>query len=684
MLGPNLIGIRRLRLQSTTFDQLQLVLDRYDSGKRIGDGATGGLQPTFVTRADVVLPIIRLLANEQLNRDADRYAYFLEAFKESVEDVATCRHFPAWLTAAYDADFRLDRMQFTSILPDANISMSPIHPLRLVSSSVALELKRPRRDHESNCGFVAIDQARQLFLLSPTDCNVSTVPLIGIWVSGSAEVSMQDIANACARFIMNQTTIRKLDTGRRTMLLLLFTCAKVEAKPRMEFYECSYEIGKNVIAVFSAERTFDLDNSCPLRLYGLERRTIGEDIPLCDALESVMGVTCLGRKLPPVLPAQPTALHSEVEHSAPCPSESGESSKAEEAPTDLPEPKPSTTSASSNHEPEPKQINDERISCELAPKDPPPIQSSSLPAVKHGIPAEIYLALLQQQMDMILLQMSGGHAASAAAAEAPLGSATHLPAPRTHCDAATNTTMCEVRPTSGSPPPDRDPGMDERNTLGTADLEGALLRVNRTEIERIEQLPPDTGENYRPFFSQIGLDDEEEGVHEGNATAAQLVNNDADAVSVVEQLPQGEGPTAHLVRKVEQILATNAAQRLSRNHDAADECADLPPTETENEADEDASLLIARLASHPEQSFCLTPDPPLHTDSEGAETLPFMLFPRKHIVAESAVTKDGPLQAVENPVEGEQASLVEEFETIVDEEGYSLATLEYLKKYQLA
>ncbi|KAJ3167922.1 hypothetical protein HDU88_001869 [Geranomyces variabilis] len=699
-------------------EQRFLVLDRYDPGKRVGDGAVGGLEPTFVAKADVVLPIIRVLANEQINRDAARYAYFLEAFKMHVRDVATPSQTPAWITVTYNDEFRINGMRFTNIIPDIKMIMSPIHPLRVVPSAAALELKRPRADRQSNFGFVAIDQARQLLPLLATDPDVCRVPLVGIWATGGADLSIRStsIRDACARFISNGTTIRKLETGKNTMLAVLATCAQEDGKPSMDFYECAYEVGKEIVAVFSMEGTPPGDSGAwqnlnaggPLRFDDLRRKAIRDESPLCDAIELVMGVIGLERTPPSIelsLPAK-TPLPDQVEVPVNGAGSHPDGSAIEEQ----------------KEEPERTKPEVEKMPCEPAPEEPPPLaEQRSPPLAKSDIPAlvpttpELYLALLQQQMDMIRWQMYGNQAAIAPAAEAtapPVVAAQQRgappappPEPPARCDAATNTTIIEVSVAANARPQDHAPVAAAASalTLGAADLEAALCRVNRTEIERFEQLPPDTGSNYRPFFSQIGLGEEDEvvckvdlaQVEDEDFAHEEVKGHDEDALPTTETIashmeipPQGEGPTAHLVRKVKQILAetNHDLQPGLRVDDIVDENAGLPPANSDAEMDEDpaasASLIIARLARHPEQSFCEIPDMAFDAHDEDAQASPLMMFPQKDVILPSAkvfrTQEHHEEMPAAEPVQEEESSLT------VDQEGYSVATLEYLRKYELA
>ena len=64
------------------------------------------------------------------------------------------------------------------LLPNIELELFKIHPLRLVPISLTHELYGPNQ--EPMCGLLCIDQARHLFPLRPNDPAQFELPVIGM------------------------------------------------------------------------------------------------------------------------------------------------------------------------------------------------------------------------------------------------------------------------------------------------------------------------------------------------------------------------------------------------------------------------------------------------------------------------------------------------------------------------
>jgi SCL-interrupting locus protein N-terminus len=121
------------------------------------------------------------------------------------------------------------------MLPNYNLEMYPIHPLRVVNASFSHKLLNNSEDIPS-FGFISIDQARQLYPLAKDDPLAKSIPLIGIWIKGISSISDKLVQNACFQYISNQKLI-KLDTGKTEMLIYHFPS---EQNGKVQCYECIY------------------------------------------------------------------------------------------------------------------------------------------------------------------------------------------------------------------------------------------------------------------------------------------------------------------------------------------------------------------------------------------------------------------------------------------------------------
>ncbi|KAJ3307426.1 hypothetical protein HDV03_000074 [Kappamyces sp. JEL0829] len=122
------------------------------------------------------------------------------------------------------------------IVPNISIEMYPIHPLRLVNTTLSHRLlSKPLLAREF--GLMSIDQARQLFLMERDDPLEASVPTIGLWYKSAEPISSRFVLAMCLSFIANKK-IRKLDTGKSHLLVCHFPAANPS---RPQCYECLFK-----------------------------------------------------------------------------------------------------------------------------------------------------------------------------------------------------------------------------------------------------------------------------------------------------------------------------------------------------------------------------------------------------------------------------------------------------------
>ncbi|KAI8916555.1 hypothetical protein DFJ77DRAFT_509964 [Powellomyces hirtus] len=773
-----------------------LVIDRFDPGTHAKD-SDAGLEPTFVTDGDTVVPVIRVLQTDASEtRQAAVYQYSLNTFQTHMQQVATNGKVSPqssimWITAKYDKSFQLEELQYSLFVPDVILRITPIYPLRLIPSAVASVLLRPGMDKPS-IGYITIDQARHILALSSSDPEVSSIPLVGIWV---ADLSIKDpkVQSACFRYILNKTGICKLETGKQTLLIMIVT-SHIDKNAQLSFHECSFEVAEAAVRMYTGPLTNGDDDAQfgsrtwkelaqagnGIRCEELKQMDILEDHALCDSIESVLHVHGLRRKNVEIIRCSTPQPESTHVSNAPARSDDDQA----------------------------VQSHEEVEAADIAPKDDHPQEASPAvdeppdvvarcstdqpPVPTHLQHHQFYLAMLQQQMDILKTHLYGAANPKVAENDAGISAlpANHVLAPSTsppiitRCDAATNTTLIADRsvihpqpdhhplhtgeqpPTSSTdhpPPASKKPipatGAPALTTLGTADLESALKRVNQTDIERMLHFPADTGSNYKPFFStNVAVEDlvdaevdrsgpepehhgsgtpshDEEGV--GNDDSLMLVNADGDdetkGVTTVANIQPGEGPTAHLLRHVEELLNHDSPQNenhppgsdrssmsevIAEEHQIADvsQIDENRVREQHNgeqqesivdhqmvdydhceDATSDATDMIARLAPHPEKSFIFRAE-----ETDDQDTYPMdpdgNIFARRnsynnfhrpyHDPSKQDVRKEyvTPIRPKETSLDSRgiwsRDALTSEGTTTTCEP-YSFATMAYLRKYQL-
>jgi hypothetical protein len=167
----------------------------------------------------------------------EQYVVTLSVFKESLDSNPTEQldlAFPITCHVA-STDNEITRIVEQMVVPNYDLTLVPIHPLRIVYTELSQSLASGK--HKAKFGYLSIDQARQLYFLSDTDPKIYTIPLVGIWCQVE-DVSDIQLHSLIIRFVMN-TKICKLDTGKDHLLICQF---REQAPSRPTCYQCNYTV----------------------------------------------------------------------------------------------------------------------------------------------------------------------------------------------------------------------------------------------------------------------------------------------------------------------------------------------------------------------------------------------------------------------------------------------------------
>ncbi|KAJ3281664.1 hypothetical protein HK104_011348, partial [Borealophlyctis nickersoniae] len=508
-------------------EETVLVLDRFDAGRKgTAKDGTEELEPTFVMDDDRVVNVVARTENADSFHRADTFMHSYDGHKKmamklrhAIEDVQFSellhRGWPSTIQLLVNEENEMASATYRTVLPSINLRFVPIYPLRMVPTTLLSDLLDINTSESPfNMGYVTIDQARHVLALLPTDPSVQRLPLVGLWVRNAVDVRDRNVQSACMRYIACRTSLTKLQTGRQNMLLVLFERSGNKVVPK--FYECHYEIRDVQLEAFGGSsigisEDFDGNNglACTLEVDTVD---LLNDDSLCDAYEEVLQIT-IPRPIKEVEQTPATANDSQAEASVEREQEREQTVSehpAEGEPVQPPTPPP-------------------------PPKSPPPTAQSPATVDPARQQQQLYLALLQQQVQFLQTQLANSHLQGVPTHPligAPGGGGTPLPVfpfmpflptsgplepPKPQmCDAGTNTTLVVNDPTKEnldmvrnnlrdattppSPPPPNKPTRPSTNACTTTtDLESAVLTRGNLATPTFT-LPPDTGSNYAPFF----------------------------------------------------------------------------------------------------------------------------------------------------------------------------------------
>ncbi|KAL3156693.1 hypothetical protein ABBQ38_000969 [Trebouxia sp. C0009 RCD-2024] len=111
-------------------------------------------------------------------------------------------------------------------IPGAAVVLTPLYAKKVCQVPLAQTLQAGLQQEPVKAtqnGLLSMDQARSLLPLLADDPNASSVPLVGVWVSGIASPTHPLVWLACLKFFVTHQLQDKVTQGNEAFLLLLYT-----------------------------------------------------------------------------------------------------------------------------------------------------------------------------------------------------------------------------------------------------------------------------------------------------------------------------------------------------------------------------------------------------------------------------------------------------------------------------
>ncbi|GAB1601715.1 hypothetical protein Ahia01_000449900 [Argonauta hians] len=203
-------------------------------------------------------------------------------------------------------------IEFDMLTSAARFEAVPINPVTIMTTALAKNLASPmslsRLQGKAKSGYVTMDHTRKLVLMLESDPKVSTLPLIGIWVSGVECVTQPYVWASCLRYVYNNSLNQRVCLPPHRFMLLLY-CLRGN---KVEFYECglvngkekTHEIdtfcGSKIVDMASDFDEYGLDVDLSLLKYGIKKDRIDSvAVRVCDKSKSKPGSSCVNDEITP-------------------------------------------------------------------------------------------------------------------------------------------------------------------------------------------------------------------------------------------------------------------------------------------------------------------------------------------------------------------------------------------------
>ncbi|KAJ3412835.1 hypothetical protein HDV05_000176 [Chytridiales sp. JEL 0842] len=264
-VDTSLDDVERRELEKEVLGRAEkvILLDRFDPGKRVsGVGGQEGVDPSVVLKGDLVVKVARS-RTPGISFESEEYEVLMKSFDT---DTSVWETFPTFVKfdVSDESNKIPPKIEVLQLLPSLYIRAQPIHPLRLVPTSLSFELLKdssPSDKREVETGYVTIDQTRHVMPLHRNDRMVEQLPLVGIWVRNAESPKDPQVQTLCARYVMN-CRVSKLETGKERFLLLLIKSVEGEngrVTTVPEFWECGFDMGKERFKAFKGSSSVYTD-----------------------------------------------------------------------------------------------------------------------------------------------------------------------------------------------------------------------------------------------------------------------------------------------------------------------------------------------------------------------------------------------------------------------------------------
>ncbi|CAJ1059545.1 SCL-interrupting locus protein homolog isoform X2 [Xyrichtys novacula] len=222
-----------------------LTLDRFDPGR--DQAGSSGRVPSALLPGDVLVPCLFSSQNETSDSVVQSEAELHQTFKALQQCVSSSRHpldlsqlikVRGHVVCSHQSDAAVFSLSWSSVSPSVAVVVQPVRSVPVIPTALLRSLTSINRPlpHAANRqrGFLTMDQTRKLLLLLESDPKVSTLPLVGLWLSGVTHIYNPQVWAWCLRFLFSSSLQDRVFSESSCFLLVLF--GSTHRAP--QFFQC--------------------------------------------------------------------------------------------------------------------------------------------------------------------------------------------------------------------------------------------------------------------------------------------------------------------------------------------------------------------------------------------------------------------------------------------------------------
>ncbi|XP_033115115.1 SCL-interrupting locus protein-like [Anneissia japonica] len=230
-------------LLNTDDEGIILIVDRFDPGSNT-PGRTEYV-PTTLLPGDFAVPLTISQGSADYipthsQQDITHSARLINHLVCSKESLAFGRLLPLRMhCTCYNHDDHVTiAIAISSVTVSNEYQLSPVVPVPILPTALARNLSGPlslseiQKTHKM--GYMTMDQTRKLLLMIESDPKISTLPIVGLWLSGILSVYSPHAWAACLRFMLNNSIQERVLSETGCFLVVLYT----PSSPQPVFYQC--------------------------------------------------------------------------------------------------------------------------------------------------------------------------------------------------------------------------------------------------------------------------------------------------------------------------------------------------------------------------------------------------------------------------------------------------------------
>ncbi|XP_066232310.1 SCL-interrupting locus protein [Saccopteryx leptura] len=236
-------------LGSLTVDEdeegVTLTVDRFDPGREVPECSER--TPTASLPGDFVIPCTvnthGLSSSEIIVHNEDNFSSAFKALQHHVcsKDSLDCGKLlslRAYITYRESLDSMDFDLHWAAVTLANTFTCTPVKPIPIIPTALARNLSSnlsiSQVQGTYKCGYLTMDETRKLLLLLESDPKVSSLPLVGIWLSGIIHIYNPQVWACCLRYMFSSSIQERVFSESGHFIIVLYSVTHKDP----EFYEC--------------------------------------------------------------------------------------------------------------------------------------------------------------------------------------------------------------------------------------------------------------------------------------------------------------------------------------------------------------------------------------------------------------------------------------------------------------